>query len=435
MSNGSQGNQNVVARVDFVLLDSKEIKRMGVLEVDDFQLYDKSLPRQGGPNDHRMGTVDRRVLCGTCGYGVDKDLGHPGYIKMGLPLYHPLFLDSINKVLRCVCFFCSHLVYAPDDRKLVRIVESYAGKYRFAKVAQLYKPAINCFHCNQFQPKYVKNAWQIRLDWADARKRHRSALKAVCREIQKAFVAARTAISRDTGNTIEQTIETFRKNFVHAFRSVGEDTADLDLVATVIDTLKGYCEIAKTSKCPADDTPAPTGVPLSPQETANLIHKSVALREISYAQYNRFTPSDAYNILRYIPEDELETMGFNVTLSHPRNMIIRTLLVPPPNMRPAIMVYEGSKARGQDELTRKIQDIVKKNNQLKQVLAKGTYPANSSVTAQAHALVTDLQVDLANYMSADKSVKSSLSRGDKAIKSLSQRLKGKTGRLRSNLMG
>lgn len=39
---------------------------------------------------------------------------------------------------------------------------------------------------------------------------------------------------------------------------------------------------------------------------------------------------------------------------------MRNLLVPPPIARPAIMASEGSRARGQDDLTHRLQDILKR---------------------------------------------------------------------------
>lgn len=135
-------------------------------------------------------------------------------------------------------------------------------------------------------------------------------------------------------------------------------------------------------------------------------------------------------------------LGFDAQHSHPKNMIIRTLLVPPPIIRPAIMIFEASKARGQDELTHKLQDILKHNIQLKEHIDRETAavlegrPGMGNFAVTRTSLLNDLQVDVANYMSIDKSSSNSqLSRSTKPMRSLSQRLKGKLGRIRYNLMG
>ena len=53
--------------VQFGLLSSKkEIERMSTCHVKDTTIYYRGLPNPGGINDNRMGTVDRRLLCGTC---------------------------------------------------------------------------------------------------------------------------------------------------------------------------------------------------------------------------------------------------------------------------------------------------------------------------------------------------------------------------------
>lgn len=57
-----------------------------------------------------MGTMDKDRLCKTCmGSQVDCP-GHFGHIKLSKPVYHANLLVFINKVLRCVCCKCSHLL-------------------------------------------------------------------------------------------------------------------------------------------------------------------------------------------------------------------------------------------------------------------------------------------------------------------------------------
>jgi DNA-directed RNA polymerase beta' subunit len=72
-----------------------------------------------------------------------------------------------------------------------------------------------------------------------------------------------------------------------------------------------------------------------------------------------FTPTDALEILSIIPDEHVRIMGMDVKLSHPKNMILHNLAVLPPNARPAIMQTEGSKRRGEDDITDIYQQIVK----------------------------------------------------------------------------
>lgn len=54
-------------RVDFGIMSTEEIRRTAVVTVDNVNIYHRGMPQCGGINDHRMGTVDRRLHCGTCG--------------------------------------------------------------------------------------------------------------------------------------------------------------------------------------------------------------------------------------------------------------------------------------------------------------------------------------------------------------------------------
>ena len=158
-----------VVEVQFTLLDPKEIRRSSVVEVSQITIYDKNLPNVGGINDHRMGTVDRRVACGTCGHNVENDVGHPGFIRFALPVYHPLFIQTVLKVLRCLCYFCSRIITHRDDTRVTKLVETLDGRQRLSHLVTILKSVDICAHCEHRQPLYNKNNWQIRTDWTVAR--------------------------------------------------------------------------------------------------------------------------------------------------------------------------------------------------------------------------------------------------------------------------
>ena len=78
----------------------------------------------------------------------------------------------------------------------------------------------------------------------------------------------------------------------------------------------------------------------------------------------------ALSMIRNITDEDCYALGFDPLVSHPQNMIIENILVPPPSVRPTIMASEGSKTRGTDDLTQKLQDIVKKSQELKNTMQK-----------------------------------------------------------------
>lgn len=133
-------------------------------------------------------------------------------------------------------------------------------------------------------------------------------------------------------------------------------------------------------------------------------------------------------ILKRIPEDDIEALGFDLEKARPEWMVIRVLPVPPPQVRPSI-VMEGS-LRCEDDLTHKLADIIKASNNLKRYEQEGV----------AGHIIRDyeqlLQFHIATLINNDISGQpQSLQKNGRPLKSLRARLRGKEGRVRGNLMG
>ena len=83
--------------------------------IDDSIIYnDNGDPKPKGINDDRLGTMDMDRICKTC-MGTQVDCpGHFGCIELNRPVFHANLLDYIRKVLKAVCYNCSHLM--ADDK-------------------------------------------------------------------------------------------------------------------------------------------------------------------------------------------------------------------------------------------------------------------------------------------------------------------------------
>lgn len=109
-------------------------------------------------------------------------------------------------------------------------------------------------------------------------------------------------------------------------------------------------------------------------------------------------------------------------------MIVTALPVPPPHVRPSVMM--DSSARCEDDLTHKLAEIIRANNALRKQEQNG---APQHIINDFAALV---QYHLTTYMdNTIPGVPVSMQKSGRPIKSISQRLKGKEGRIRGNLMG
>ena len=316
-----------VDAIRFKILSATEIRKLSVVRITETTIYNKSAPTVGGINDHRMGTVDRRILCATCGGDVTTCQGHSGHIELPFPVYHSSFFDTTCRVLRCVCFMCSRVLVTPDE-----VGSDECAKHRLAAVYNSAKTKKRCAVCHAPRPTYTKNALAIRIDWP---------------------------------TDVEWESEDERR----------------------------YC-------------------------TAT------------------FTPREALSILTNISDADAIELGFNPDVSHPRNMILENMLVPPPAARPAIMASEGSKTRGQDDLTQKLQEIMKRSNELSTAMGDDAHWSNVTLTPDICDRIQRLQFDVFTIVhNAVKGHRPSTQRSGVPTKSLVERIKGKDGRLRGNLMG
>ena len=143
---------------------------------------------------------------------------------------------------------------------------------------------------------------------------------------------------------------------------------------------------------------------------------------------HNFTPEMCYRIFKKIKDEDVDFLGLSSKHSRPEWMIIKDLCVPPPSMRPSIR--QSNNQRSEDDLTYIISHIVKQNRQLRQKLL------NSS-SKDVNIYYGLLQYYIATYMDneipnvAQIAQRTSL----RPLKSLTQRLKSKSGRMRWNIQG
>ena len=153
-----------------------------------------------------------------------------------------------------------------------------------------------------------------------------------------------------------------------------------------------------------------------------------ALKSSTYKQQN-FTPLICYKIFKKIKDEDVDFLGLSSKYSRPEWMIITSLAVPPPAMRPSIR--QSDNQRSEDDLTYALDSIIKANKLLKQVLENSSNNNKKISDYQGY-----LQYLVSTYMDNEiPGVDSLAQRSYRPLKALAQRLKGKEGRLRNNIMG
>nr|XP_033334567.1 DNA-directed RNA polymerase II subunit RPB1-like [Megalopta genalis] len=140
------------------------------------------------------------------------------------------------------------------------------------------------------------------------------------------------------------------------------------------------------------------------------------------------TAERAWEILKHITDEESFILGMDPKFARPDWMVVTVLPVPPLSVRPAVIMY-GS-AKNQDDLTHKLADIIKANNELIR---------NEQAGAAAHVIsenIKMLQFHVATLVDNDMpGMPRAMQKSGKPLKAIKSRLKGKEGRIRGNLMG
>lgn len=133
-------------------------------------------------------------------------------------------------------------------------------------------------------------------------------------------------------------------------------------------------------------------------------------------------------ILKRISDDDIKYMGFSPVFSHPAWMICQVLAIPPPAARPSIK--HDAQQRSEDDLSHIIVNIIKANTTLKAKI-KDKAPLN----------IIDDWTNMLQYFIATlvdnkiPGVGPVAQRSGRPLKAIKERLSGKGGRVRGNLMG
>jgi DNA-directed RNA polymerase beta' subunit len=137
---------------------------------------------------------------------------------------------------------------------------------------------------------------------------------------------------------------------------------------------------------------------------------------------------EVMRILMRITDEDAEILGFHRKYNRPEWMICTVLPVPPPTVRPSIRSDTG--LRSEDDLTHKLCDIIKNNNNLKAKIEKGASKEQIDIATQV------LQYHVATFIDNNiPGINPAQQRTGRLLKSLTERLKSKEGRIRGNLMG
>jgi DNA-directed RNA polymerase II subunit RPB1 len=330
MANTRMKESRVIG-LQFSLLSPEEIRKGSVANIVSRDTYVNNKPVIGGLFDPRMGVLEPGLICPTDGHNYMDTPGYFGHIELARPVFYIQYINTILKILRCVCIKCSKLLISKSKHK--HILETMSPRERWLYVFPIASKISRCGDdtcegCGCKQPK----------------------------KIQKEGLATIIA-----------------------------EWANIDGIA---------------------------------DDDGNIKDKLTMI----------LTPEVVLKIFRRISDEDVSFMGFSPTFSRPDWMVCQVLAVPPPSIRPS--VKHDAQQRSEDDISHIIVNIIKANKTLEDKIKQN---ATSKVIEDWH---TVLQYYCATMVdNRIPGVASVAQRSGRALKSIKERLVGKGGRVRGNLMG
>ena len=351
--------------------------------VTKFERYRNGKPVYGGVDDPRMGSLDFNNHCKTCdcsyagtGAKMDDCPGHFGHIDLIRPVYHCGLIGEVVKILRCVCYHCSRLLIDPTDPKD--------------------KPALSI----------VDPETRLRM------------IHERCRGKHKCAVADPSKMTRFLDDIMEDS---------KALAAMNLDEKTSALLPGHAQQLRIDQNVASLSQQGGCGASLPS-----------YTHKGVSI-VVDYPDDMEQVPgtgdrkgqllsaAKAFDILKKIPDEDVKTLGLDPKWARPEWFLVSVLPVPPPHVRPSV---ERDGMTSADDLTHQLTNIVKTNEKLKDCIRKGDAP---HIVADFEALLQARVTSFFDNSRTDSAVETQ--RNGRALKTLRQRIVGKEGRLRGNLMG
>ncbi|MGQ9514264.1 MAG: DNA-directed RNA polymerase subunit A' [Thermoproteota archaeon] len=308
--------------IKFGILSPSEIRKMSVVEIISEETYDEDgLPISAGVMDLRLGTIEPRQRCKTCGNTAQNCPGHFGHIELPVPVIHVGFAKTIHQLLSATCRSCGRILLS------------------------------------------------------------------------------------------DQKIAEYKKAMAQSLEELGEIPKRFSM-----QILRDAKKMSRCPHCGAD------------QYVIQFTHPTNYNEASPDGVATKLTPGMIRERLERISDEDCILLGIDPKVARPEWMVLQVIPVPPVFVRPSITLESGE--RSEDDLTHKLVDIVRTARRVREYLESGASP----LIVQDHADL--LQYHVTTYIDNEASgVPPSKHRTGKTLKTLSQRLKGKEGRFRSNLSG
>lgn len=120
-----------VSLVEFFVLGNYENEVESVAKIEKPDIYEDKIPVKGGVLDAAMGSTEYEYYCNTCRGNKNTCPGHYGSVTLNMPVISPLYVNTVKKFLKIVCFTCASLlegeaeeVHHPRSKEYIKYIRS-----------------------------------------------------------------------------------------------------------------------------------------------------------------------------------------------------------------------------------------------------------------------------------------------------------------------
>ena len=151
-------NISKIIGIQFSIMSPDEIRRSSVAEINSRDTYINNKPVIGGLFDPRMGVLEPGLICPTDGLDYMKTPGYAGHIELARPVIYIQYINTILKILRCVCFKCSKLLISKEKyTKFLKLASEARWKQVFALANKISRCGEDTDDgCGCLQPKRIR---------------------------------------------------------------------------------------------------------------------------------------------------------------------------------------------------------------------------------------------------------------------------------------
>ena len=381
----------IISKIYFGILSAQDISKLSTIELNNFRLYkpnNKQEAERYGPLDPKLGVYEKGKLCETCNKKTVDCPGHFGMIKLAVPIFHIGYFKYILNILQCICKTCGSVLLKKEEK------EKFKSKL------------IKFLSCrNASGKRIISDSVKINLFKKIIDSCKKTKICDICYAYNgtvKSMPGYATIITHDKYNIKEKgSIDNIKNEYATAKLLIKDIDNSLEKLTEVLNISHVYNLFSKIKK-------------------EDFKYFLIGLSQ-------NFIYNDINNTVNTY-DNIIYNSNIN-EINHPLDLLISNVIVPPLPIRPSYQCGLGTNTTNVDDLTAKIRDIIFLNQRIKNFIKEGTSTSN---------LIEEwnlLQFTHAQYINSETRGLPLNLLGNKPIKALCQRLKGKHGRFRGNLSG